>query len=243
MFGWLESLVKNPFSEDDSAPVMPGEPCPSSPLTLASPSVRHRDLCCETLLLPGVSVRRSATPQQRAAGGWSHDCQWCKGLSTRQAVLSKRPVCDSRPYWRRRYPAARAESGPSGVPAAGAAAAREPVGRLPGLLAAPAPAQPAGARPRAGLGARHQAVRARPQALGHLQPAHGSRAHPAGGCLQVAPVHQRPPLAVDPNATLTAMQDGSNLLESLDVPHHIALEGSLLEARFQKAGLHLSAWL
>lgn len=24
MFGWLESLVKNPFSEDDSAPVMPG---------------------------------------------------------------------------------------------------------------------------------------------------------------------------------------------------------------------------
>ena len=26
MFGWLESLVKNPFSEDDSAPVMPGAP-------------------------------------------------------------------------------------------------------------------------------------------------------------------------------------------------------------------------
>lgn len=24
MFGWLESLTKNPFSEDDSAPVMPG---------------------------------------------------------------------------------------------------------------------------------------------------------------------------------------------------------------------------
>ena len=24
MFGWLESLVKNPFSECDSSPVMPG---------------------------------------------------------------------------------------------------------------------------------------------------------------------------------------------------------------------------
>ena len=48
MFGWLESLVKNPFSEDDSAPVMPGEPCPyTRPPTLASPSTTHTHTTAE----------------------------------------------------------------------------------------------------------------------------------------------------------------------------------------------------
>lgn len=49
MFGWLESLVKNPFSEDDSAPVIPGTP---SPLRKSSrehasqlPNPPHNVLC------------------------------------------------------------------------------------------------------------------------------------------------------------------------------------------------------